>query len=995
MTKVINLKLLICTLYVLLHTLLLTSQNPNVPTEIAHNPFFCKVIHPTNDRQVSNSRGAAAGAALWREGQTLRVKFMGASTNIHNKIESYAKEWEAHANIKFQFVNSGYADIRISLNMNEGPYSALGTAALRVPENFPTMNLRVDNTIDDLIARYTTLHEFGHVLGLEHEHQHPDHPIRWNKQAVYNAFPHWPREDVDSGILNRLSTEGLYFCEYDPSSIMHYGVYDEWTTNNRGVAGSNGSLSEEDKRFIAKLYPATGVRESQECLCDNACTDYRLTATVDGQGALKISDANNSGQVYDQFSASYKEGERVTIEAVPNAGYRFVRWRGTSCDNSSARTCTITMTRDQSVTAVVAPNCTDIFYADADNDGLGDENTPVTACEAPTGYVDNSDDCDDTNAALPATPGSSCTNGTIAADGCTCTPCTNVFYADTDNDGLGDENAPLTACTVPFGYVDNSEDCDDTDATLPAPFGSSCSGGTIAADGCTCIPCTNTFYADMDEDGFGDENAPLTACTPPSGYVANSEDCDDTNAAIPATPGASCNGGTIAADGCTCTPTIACTNTFYADTDEDGLGDAATTITACEAPTGYVDNSDDCDDTNASLPTTPGTACVGGTIAEDSCTCTPTIACTNTFYADTDEDGLGDAATTITACKAPTGYVDNSDDCDDTNASLPTTPGTACIGGTIAEDGCTCTPTTAAIDCPAIDANELSTSSTTETTIYVYTPQPYGAINNQFRYRADNTTDWQLSDTSDLYYRLLSNLSKGTTYEFQVAQECSTGQWSDFSSSQFFTTEGQTEETIAESCLSFELTTQVETCQIAINITKGTGPYTLTISGAQTTINQQLHELITGLTLSTKSLPTGAYECTVKDDNNCEMTQSFTVTACNTLDQPAPVHKKETNVFSSEKLAKAITEKPILTVPFSYPNPFTTSTHIPFNLIKNGRVTVELFLASGQRIYQQSYDLEAGEQQIQLQGNLFPETGAYFYSIRAEGQFFGGQLTKL
>lgn len=38
------------------------------------------------------------------------------------------------------------------------------------------------------------------------------------------------------------------------------------------------------------------------------------------------------------------------------------------------------------------------FFADVDGDGYGDPIAPVEACEAPTGTVDNADDCDDTDA---------------------------------------------------------------------------------------------------------------------------------------------------------------------------------------------------------------------------------------------------------------------------------------------------------------------------------------------------------------------------------------------------------------------------------------------------------------------------------------------------------------------------------------------------------------------------------------------------------------------
>lgn len=44
--------------------------------------------------------------------------------------------------------------------------------------------------------------------------------------------------------------------------------------------------------------------------------------------------------------------------------------------------------------------------------------------------------------------------------------------------------------------------------------------------------CTTLWYADADADGFGDPSASTTACTQPTGSVANSADCDDRSADV-------------------------------------------------------------------------------------------------------------------------------------------------------------------------------------------------------------------------------------------------------------------------------------------------------------------------------------------------------------------------------------------------------------------------------------------------------------------------------
>jgi len=181
------------------------------------------------------------------------------------------------------------------------------------------------------------------------------------------------------------------------------------------------------------------------------------------------------------------------------------------------------------------------------------------------------------------------------------------------------------------------------------------------------ITVATTWYADADADGFGDATNAITACTQPIGAVANNTDCDDTNASI----------------------TFA--TTWFADTDADGFGDATNSTTACTQPTGFVADNTDCDDTNASITVATTwfadtdadgfgdaanstTACTQPTgFVADNTDCDDTngsITVATTWFADTDADGYGDSTNTVTACTAPTGFVADNTDCDDSNAAL-------------------------------------------------------------------------------------------------------------------------------------------------------------------------------------------------------------------------------------------------------------------------------------------------------------------------------------
>jgi len=100
--------------------------------------------------------------------------------------------------------------------------------------------------------------------------------------------------------------------------------------------------------------------------------------------------------------------------------------------------------------------------------------------------------------------------------------------------------------------------------------------------------------------------------------------------------------------------------------------------------------------------------------------------------------------------------------------------------------------TTGNAGCGAALQVDLFTSSVSDNNAYVYTSQPYGKVNNQFRYRPTGTATWLMSSVTDNYYRYLSGLMSGTEYEFQVAHQCQPNAWTDWSFSHTFTTTGGT-----------------------------------------------------------------------------------------------------------------------------------------------------------------------------------------------------------
>ncbi len=333
------------------------------------------------------------------------------------------------------------------------------------------------------------------------------------------------------------------------------------------------------------------------------------------------------------------------------------------------------------------------WYADADADGYGDAALTDLACAAPTGYVSDATDCDDTTSATNPGAQEFCggadenCDGTVdedsAADAAT-------WYADLDADGFSTLDSTMS-CEAPAGFIAASAtlDCDDTDAaTNPAAL-ELCGGEDENCDGTVdedSAADALTWYADADADGFT-TLASTVACDAPAGYAAASgmADCDDTRALVNPDGTEVCGGGDENCDGAVDEATAADAARWYADLDADAFGDASASLAACVAPTGYVADASDCDDADA-LTSPAGTEVCGG--SDENCDGNvdeSTAADAPTWYADADLDTFGDIGASLASCTAPTGYVSDATDCDDDAAATNPAADEVCGG---ADENC-------------------------------------------------------------------------------------------------------------------------------------------------------------------------------------------------------------------------------------------------------------------------------------------------------------------
>ena len=245
-----------------------------------HRTFLCATpdvpdsrIEPSatlNASRVAYRRAAPDPKLLWKISDgatpgtgliTLNVHFVNGTSAEHEAVANLAAGWtkgRLGRRIAFRFGRPArQSQVRVGFNGGSGNVSSIGRSSLTKGSHEPTVNLDKLLGSGEQETQRAVLHEFGHVLGLHHEHQHPKAGIVWNKKVVRAEMHkrHWSDAKIQANIFDHLSRNCTCIGdpEPDPNSIMLYPFPASWVRSGIGSA-YNIDISARDRACLVREY---------------------------------------------------------------------------------------------------------------------------------------------------------------------------------------------------------------------------------------------------------------------------------------------------------------------------------------------------------------------------------------------------------------------------------------------------------------------------------------------------------------------------------------------------------------------------------------------------------------------------------------------------------------------------------------------------------------------------------------------------------------------
>lgn len=223
---------------------------------------WCFSYYAGHEHADFNEKAGLLKGAKWQPGDVITISFLNGDPELHDKVIKSANKWveEGMANLNLQFrLDTNDTCVRISFD-RPGSWSVLGTTCKQITDqNQPTMNFGwiTKNSLQNDIDR-VVLHEFGHAIGLIHEHMIPEVGIKWNKAQIIRdlkgAPNNWSDQTIENNIFRTFEINELELTNLDKESIMMYPIPAKWTLDGFSTV-LNTKLSQTDINFIRIAYP--------------------------------------------------------------------------------------------------------------------------------------------------------------------------------------------------------------------------------------------------------------------------------------------------------------------------------------------------------------------------------------------------------------------------------------------------------------------------------------------------------------------------------------------------------------------------------------------------------------------------------------------------------------------------------------------------------------------------------------------------------------------